>query len=124
MPTPTEKPQFLLLLRHPFDGKGTRPDPEQMQQIMSRFMQWMKEISAKNTILSTNGLEDQCKILRGPGGRTVSDGPYLEAKEIIGGYLLFTADNFEQALEIARACPGLDYQMAVEVRPIRPKAGC
>jgi hypothetical protein len=118
MTTPTEKPQFLLLLRQPYDGKGSRPDPEQMQQIMARFMIWMDGIRARNTILSTNGLDYRCQILRGPGGKTVSDGPYLEAKEIIGGYVLLTADSHEQALEIARACPGLDHQMAVEVRPV------
>jgi hypothetical protein len=114
----TEKPQFLLLLRQPYDGKGTRPDPEQMQQIMARFATWMSGIKARNAVLSSNGLDDRCKIVRGPRGETLSDGPYLEAKEIIGGFVLLTADNFETALAIARDCPGLEYGMAVEVRPV------
>ena len=114
----TERPQFLLLLRQPYDGKGTRPDPEQMQVIMSRFMAWIDDIQAKTSVLSTNGLDDRCKIVRGKRGETLTDGPYLEAKEIIGGYVLITANDYDHALSIARACPGLEWNMGVEVRPV------
>lgn len=116
--TTSEKPQFLLLLRQPYDGKGTRPDPEQMQQIMTRFMSWIQGIKAKTSVISTNGLDDRCKIVRGRRGEMLSDGPYLEAKEIIGGYVLITAESYEHALDIARECPGLEWGMGVEVRPV------
>lgn len=116
--TTLDKPQFLLLLRQPYDGMGSRPDPEQMQQIMAQFMAWIDGIKSKTSVLSTNGLDDRCKIVRGSKGETLSDGPYLEAKEIIGGYVLITADDFDHALAIARDCPGLPWGMGVEVRPV------
>lgn len=113
-----DKPQFLLLLRQPYNGKGSRPDPEQMQQIMARFMTWIQDIKTTTSVLSTNGLDDRCQIVRGRRGEMVTDGPYLEAKEIIGGYVLITADNFDHALDIVRKCPGLEWGMGVEVRPV------
>lgn len=114
----SDNPQFLLLMRQPYDGTGARPDPEQMQQIMTQFMNWLDGIRAHHEVLSTNGLEDRCQIVRGLRGEILSDGPYLEAKEIIGGYVLITADNYDQALAIARECPGLAWGMGVEVRPV------
>ncbi len=119
--TPTaEKPQFLLLLRQPH-GSGPGPTPEEMKVIMGRFMEWMKGLSAKGMVVGTNGLESAGTVLRGPRGATVSDGPFAEAKEIIGGYVLIRADNLNEAVEAARDCPGLDYQMAVEVRPVKTR---
>lgn len=49
-------------------------------------------------------------------GESLTDGPYLEAKEIIGGYVTIKAADLKEAVEAARRCPGLDYRMAVEVR--------
>ncbi len=114
----TDKPKFLFLLRQPYDGRGTRPPPEQMQQIMAQFMKWLDDTRARHEVLSTNGLEDRCQIVRGTRGEILSDGPYLEAKEIVGGYVLLTADSYDDALDIARACPGLAWGMGVEVRPV------
>lgn len=109
--------QFLLLLRQP--SAGPRPTPEEMQRIMERFMTWMKSMSDEGRVVATNGLEDSGKVLRGPGGLAVSDGPYPESKEIVGGYVLVTARDLEHACELARGCPGLDHRMVVEVRPVK-----
>jgi hypothetical protein len=117
MTTESNKPQFLLLLRQP--QAGPHPSPEEMQQIMARFMLWMKAMSARGLVLGANGLEDTGKLLRGPRGATVTDGPYPEAKEIVGGFIHISADSLEHAVEIARDCPGLDYRMVVEVRAIK-----
>jgi hypothetical protein len=64
-------------------------------------------------------LEVSGKILRGAGGETIIDGPYPEATEIVGGYVLITAADLNEAVAVARQCPGLDYRMAVEVRPVK-----
>ena len=59
------------------------------------------------------------KVVRKRNGKiVVSDGPFVETKEMVGGYVLAAADNLAQAVEIARGCPGLDYDIAVEVRPV------
>jgi hypothetical protein len=119
MTTPGKKPQFLLLLNQPAHGPG--PTPQELQEIMGRFMVWMTGLKAKGVVLGTNGLEDTSKVLRGPRGKFTSDGPFAESKEIVGGYVLIEADNFDQAIEIARDCPGLDYRLSVEVRPVRQR---
>jgi hypothetical protein len=112
----TEKPKFLLLLHQP--GGGT-PAPDELQKIMVRFGEWMQGMSARGAVLGTNGLEITGKVLRGKRGASFTDGPYAEGKEIVGGYVLIAADNEAAAVEMARDCPGLDYGMAVEVRPVR-----
>ena len=88
---------------------------------MAQFAEWMQGLSAQGMVVGTNGLEITGKVLRGPRGATITDGPYPEAKEIVGGYVLITADNLDQAIEAARDCPGLGMGMAVEVRPVRPR---
>ncbi len=120
MSTPPSPSQFLLLLRQPH-GDGPGPTPEEMRHIMSRFMAWMEGLTAKGMVAGTNGLEPAGKVLRGPRGVSLTDGPYAEAKEIVGGYVLINADSLEQALEAARDCPGLEYRMAVEVRPVKQR---
>jgi hypothetical protein len=50
-----------------------------------------------------------------PPGKTLTDCPYLEAKEIVGGYVLITANDYANALEVARGCPGLDWGMKLNV---------
>jgi hypothetical protein len=122
MTTSSAKSQFLLLLRQPDSGPG--PSPEELQLIMKRFMVWMDGLNSKGIVVGSNGLDDTGKILRGPRGASISDGPYVESKEIVGGYILINAGTLDEAVEIARGCPGLDYRLGVEVRPIKPKSGC
>jgi hypothetical protein len=116
-PTP-KKSSYLLLLHQPHGGV---PAPEELKKIMARFTEWMDRMKDKGMVEGTNGLEITGKVLRGPRGRSITDGPYVESKEIIGGYVLISAASEAEAVEAARECPGLDYHMAVEVRPVRPR---
>ena len=117
MPTKPKKSDFMLLLRQP--NSGPPPVPEEMEKIMARFTHWMDAMTAKGLVLGTSGLEPSGKVLRGSRGTSVTDGPYPEATEIVGGYVLIQATTLDEAVEIARDCPGLDYRMAVEVRPVK-----
>ncbi len=110
----------MLLLHQPHGG-GPGLRLEQLRHIMARFNDCISAMSAKGLVLGTNGLDIAGAVLRGPRGASVTDGPYLESKEIVGGYVLIKADNLSRAIELARDCPGLDYQLAVEVRPIRAR---
>ena len=114
--------QYMLLLLQP--GTGPAPSPSEMQEIMARFGVWMGELYAKRIVVSTNGLEPTGKIVREPGGTVITDGPYAEAKEIVGGYILINAASLDEAVQIARGCPGLHYGLAVEVRPVKRHDGC
>jgi hypothetical protein len=115
----TNQSQFMLLLRQPETGQG--PTPQELQHIMDRFGRWMNQLSTQGILVGNNGLENTGKILRGPRGASVTDGPFAETKEIVGGYIVIKAGSLDQAVEIARDCPGLDYRLAVEVRPVIPR---
>jgi hypothetical protein len=117
MSAQSKKSEFLLLLRHPHVGPP--PTLEEMKHIMAHFSEWMNEMRVKGLISGTNGLEMIGAVLRGHRGATITDGPYCESKEIVGGYVLIMADNLSHAVELARDCPGLDYRMSVEVRPVK-----
>ncbi len=121
MTTQSKKSQFLLLFRN--SQEGPDPTPQEMEQIFGRWMEWMKGMNAKGVFAGANRLQDTGKVLRGPHGASVTDGPFAEAKEIVGGYVLITADNYAQALEVARGCPGFDYGTIVEVREVEPLPG-
>ncbi|MBX3736548.1 MAG: hypothetical protein KF715_07665 [Candidatus Didemnitutus sp.] len=118
MKTSSSDPLYLLLLHQPH-GDGPGPTPVQMREIMARFAEWMAGIQASGALVSSHGLKPKGKVLRGRRGQNISDGPYAEAKEIVGGYVLIRARNFTQALRVARDCPGLDYRLAIEVRPVK-----
>jgi len=119
MTTEANQPQFLLLLHQP--NTGPAPTAEEMKEIMGRFTVWMQGMKARGMVVGTNGLEPTGQILRGPRGASSTDGPFAEAKEIVGGYVLITAESLSHAVEAARDCPGLDYRMAVEVRPVKQR---
>ena len=110
---------YLLLLRH----SGTMPAPAEMAQHMAKFKTWMDGIKARGEFVGTNGLEFTGRVVRTHG--KVSDGPFAEAKEVVGGYVIVAAASLDRATEIAQACPGLEQPgTMIEVRPIRSSPHC
>lgn len=120
---PSEDPrQHMILLQYPSDA--TSPTPEEMKAIMARFGTWMEGLYRQGRVSDTHGLELTGKILRGPiGSTTITDGPFAEGKEVIGGYVLLNPCTLEEAVAAARACPGLDYCMILEIRPVKAQPG-
>ena len=92
--------------------------PEEMQQVGDKWMSWFKGLMADGRAVAGNPLEHEGKIVSGKGGRVVSDGPYAESKETIGGYFLLKVKTMEDAIAIAKNCPGLPYDIRVEVRQV------
>ena len=109
--------EFLLLFRHG-DIREANLSPEQMQAQMQKWMDWMGDLVKQGKVVSSQPLERTGKVLQGTK-KVVTDGPFAEGKEIIGGYLLCKADNIEEATEIAKGCPILNSDAGtVEVRPV------
>lgn len=122
MPTVSKRKSHVLLLQYP-DG-ATPPSPAEMKTIMARFGAWMEGLVKQRRVAATNGLELTGKVLRGPIGETViTDGPYAEGKEVVGGYVLLNPCTLREAVAAAKQCPGLDYRMIVEVRPVSHGSG-
>jgi hypothetical protein len=90
--------------------------PEEMQQISDKWMAWFKGLMASGKAVAGNPLEREGKIVG--KNRVVSDGPFAESKETIGGYFLLKVNTMDEALAIAKDCPGLPFGIRVEVRPV------
>jgi hypothetical protein len=110
--------QFLYLYRMDPSARVQAMSPERAQQSMQRWMTWMQELDTKGHLKDRGQpLENGGKVVRGQQ-KAVTDGPYAEAKDLVGGFSLVEANNIEQAVELSRGCPILDGGGSVEVRPI------
>jgi hypothetical protein len=107
---------YMLIFRGNDWHKGM--SPEQMQQVSDQWMAWFKRLTDGGKCIAGNPLEPKGKIVSGKNGRVVSDGPFAESKEAIGGYFLLKVDTMEEAVSIAQQCPGLPHGAKVEVRPV------
>ncbi len=105
--------EFVFLYRG-----GERPtSPEQGQQAMQKWMAWFKDLAAKGHVVDRGQpLERGGKVVG--TNKSVTDGPFAEAKDVIGGYTLIKASDITQAAELAKGCPVLDRGGQVEVRPV------
>jgi hypothetical protein len=91
--------------------------PEEMQASAGKFMAWFERLKAEGKAKAGQPLQNVGRVLS-KNGRTISDGPYAESKEAIGGYFILNVSDLDEAVEIAKGCPGLDQGMKVEVRPL------
>ena len=108
--------EFILIFRHE-DGMKVA-SPEQMQIWMKQTMDWIGSITAKDKFVGGNGLPFQEARVVGHKG-VVTNGPFGEIKETIGGYIIVRADSVEEAIEFAKGCPVLQGEgNTVEVRKI------
>jgi hypothetical protein len=106
--------EFVFLYR---GGEGGR-SPERAQEIMQKWMAWLKDLGAKGHIKDQGQpLERTGKLVKGKQ-KTVTDGPFAEAKDVVGGYTLIEARDLAQAVELSKGCPIFEVDGAVEVRPV------
>lgn len=109
--------EFLLIFRRDFNTAGVQPSPEQLQKMMKEWQNWMGSIAAQNKLVNSgNRLAGEGKVVK--SGAIVTNGPYVEIKEAIGGYTIVRAESLEEAAEIAKDCPILSIGGNVEVRSI------
>jgi hypothetical protein len=114
-------PEFMLLL-HESPSAFSNISPEEIQQITGEYIAWRRKIESEGKYAGSNKLKDE-------GGRHVSmrngqprvvDGPYAEAKEIMGGYFIVTAADYDKAVEISMSCPHLKFGGWIEIRETDP----
>jgi len=113
--------EYILILRHE-DGNKVA-SPEQIQLWMKQTMDWIGTIAAQNKFSGGNGLLfPDAKVVR--PHNVVTDGPFGEIKETIGGYMMVKANSMEEAVAFAKGCPVLQGEgNSVEVRRIVQKDG-
>lgn len=94
--------------------KGGKPSPAQMEEMYAAFNTWKEKF--KDNIVDMGGKLGNGKMVTAEG---VTDGPFVEAKEVIGGFMIVSADSLEEAIEVASGVPGLvSPGSGVEVREI------
>jgi hypothetical protein len=114
--TNTPQLDYMLLFRGTDWHKGL--SPESVQIVMNQWYDWFERLAQQGRATSGRPLAYEGKLVTGKSGRTVIDGPFAESKEAIGGYFLLHVKNEEEAIEIARHCPGLEHGVEVEVRRV------
>jgi hypothetical protein len=108
--------EFLYIYR--MAASAEKPSPEEMQQRMQKWMTWMKDLGAKGHLMERgHPLEAGGKLVRGKQ-KAVTDGPYAETKDVVGGYSLIEARDLAEAAELSKGCPILEGGGIVEVRAI------
>jgi len=116
--------EFILVFRHQ-DGKKLA-SPEQMQVWMKQTMDWIGGIAAQNKFISGTGLpfEDARVVTAKSSGKVVTNGPFGDVKETLGGFIMVKADSIEEAVEFAKGSPVLQGEgNSVEVRKIAKNDG-
>lgn len=108
--------QFLLLFRHT-DWDKNMP-LEEAGSLMNRINEWFEKLAGEGLVLGGHPLHSSGVSVSGKGGATVTDGPFTESKEVIGGYVILAAPDLDTAVQIAKSNPILDYGMTVEVREV------
>ncbi len=108
--------EFLLIFRADYKTmpKGS---PEEMQAMTKRWMDWIGGIAAQNKLLNIgNRLISEGRVVK--ANKSVTDGPYMEIKESVVGYLIIKVESYDKAIEIAKGCPILNIDGNVEIREV------
>jgi hypothetical protein len=111
--------EFLLVFRRDLVSPQEQMSPEQMQAMMKPWQDWMGSLGAQNKLADPGNRLASVGAVVKPGG-IVTNGPYVEIKEGIGGYIMVRAESIEEAAELSKGCPILYIGGSVEVRPVVP----
>jgi hypothetical protein len=112
-------PNYILLL-HEQPPDFSQFSPEDIQAMINEYVAWRRTVEAAGQLVGGEKLKDEGgRHLSAAGGDIrVTDGPFAEAKEVIGGYFVISAGDYDEAVEISRGCPHLTYGGRIELREI------
>jgi len=108
--------KFLYLFRGG-DARRVQQSPEEMQAHMQKWGAWMGGLAEKGILVDGLPLGNDGKVVA-ESGNTITDGPFAEGAEVVGGYLIVNAENIDSAVEISKGCPIFEHEGNVEVREI------
>lgn len=111
--------EFLLIFRSQANPDMPAPTVEQMQTVSKEWIDWMQKLTEQQNLVSRgNRLHGDGRVVKPQG--VVTNGPYVEIKEAIGGYTVISASSLDEAAEISKSCPILNVGGTVEVRELVP----
>ena len=107
--------EFALVFRRPpFDPN--KVSPKEMQEIAKKWDNWHEDLVSQGKVGSSVRLGSEGKVLK--GGGVITDGPFVELREILGGLYILKAESLEEATTLAHGCPILGLGGSVEIRPL------
>jgi hypothetical protein len=113
--------EFLIAIHRDLTSSDARPSAAEMQAAIQPFQDWIGGIAAQNKLVSPPKRWDLSgRVVK--SDHTVTNGPYAEIKESLGGLFLIRATDYDDAVEIAKGCPVIQYGAIVEVRMAIPPA--
>jgi hypothetical protein len=107
---------YLFLFRGPAGAPAL--SPEEMQRNMQKWMSWIEELAKAGRYKSGHPLDAGGKVVSGRA-KVVTDGPFTESKEVVGGYLIVSAGSLDEAVGLSKGCPIFEGGGRVEVRAIQ-----
>ncbi|HZE71926.1 MAG TPA: YciI family protein [Pyrinomonadaceae bacterium] len=118
MPDLSSETRFMLILR---GGKADRDfSPSEYGRTIQKYLDWIEGLRKKGVYEAGEPLEETGRVLSGTSGAIVTDGPFAESKETVGGYFIIKARDLVEATEIAKGCPIFESGGGLEVRQIAP----
>jgi hypothetical protein len=108
----------MLLFHDSVRERYKAMSPEERQQHLTKWNAWFEGLVAAGKLEHGHPLEPEGRVVSGKNGERVVDGPYAESKEAVAGYFLLHVSGMDEATEIAKRCPGLQFGLTVEVRPV------
>jgi len=111
--------EYMILFRT--KGWEQNLSPEEMQKVMTQTMAWFEALHRQGKVKAAQPLFEEGRVVSGKKGQTICDGPFVESKEAIAGYLLLKVDSLDEAVAITQQWPMLEYGSVAEVRPVAPE---
>ncbi|HWA28308.1 MAG TPA: YciI family protein [Lacunisphaera sp.] len=116
--TSSAKYPFMLLFRNAGPDTHSHLSAAEKAAMAKRWNDWFEGLAAQGKVEHARPLELGGRVVSGRGGARITDGPYAEGKEVVGGYFFLTVADIDEATRIAQQCPGLAVGLTVEVRPV------
>jgi hypothetical protein len=108
--------EFMLIFRQP-SYDYSKVSPKEMEARIKKWQDWVGGIAAQGKlVVAGKRLEEEGKVLK--KGGVITDGPFVEIRERLGGFMIIKAENLDEATTLAHGCPALDADGSVEIRPV------
>lgn len=113
-------PKFVMILRDS-DRWNAAMSPDQMQAVIQRYMAWRAKVQQNGRAVMGHKLQDgQGRVMNGQGAALkLTDGPYAEGREVMGGLFVIEAATYEEVVDLAKDCPHLEFG-SIEIREVQP----
>jgi hypothetical protein len=113
--------ETYILLLHDSGAAKPQLSPEEIQAVIAKYKAWGERLREAGRIAGGQKLEGGTgRVMRGQGAQVrISDGPFTETKDVIGGFYILKADSYDEAVELCRDCPHLEYGSGIEIRRVQ-----